>query len=246
MTNPAWLAPVRSALDSAEGVCPVFFRDDDAGWEDDALARLLDLFEQHRVPVDVAVIPDALHPALAKQLQGRAEGGIVHLHQHGYRHQNHQPQGRKCEFGDARRAGQQATDIAAGWVRLTDALGPACEAVFTPPWNRCDQTTAHVLEQLGFSALSRDLTASRLHSGALRQLPITVDWFGRNAGQRWDLAERGLRIAASLSGQRLTGVMLHHGVTDAEDLGAIAELIELVGAHPQAACTHLSELARSL
>ena len=44
MTND-WLAPVRAALDTAEWSPTVFFRDDDAGWDDDRLMRLLDLSE---------------------------------------------------------------------------------------------------------------------------------------------------------------------------------------------------------
>ena len=53
-----WLSPVVAALAHHERralPCPVFFRDDDAGWDDAALYALLDVFETSGVAVDVAV-----------------------------------------------------------------------------------------------------------------------------------------------------------------------------------------------
>jgi hypothetical protein len=40
----AWLAPLREALDAAPAPVTFFFRDDDAGWRDDRLEALLDVF----------------------------------------------------------------------------------------------------------------------------------------------------------------------------------------------------------
>ena len=42
-----WLDPLRSVLDASDEQVRFFFRDDDAGWDDDALERLLDVFEPH-------------------------------------------------------------------------------------------------------------------------------------------------------------------------------------------------------
>ena len=79
----SWLDPVRAALDAAPAPVPVFFRDDDAGWEDDRLFALLDRFAVAGLPMDVAVIPAALHGELVDELGARARAGEVHLHQHG-------------------------------------------------------------------------------------------------------------------------------------------------------------------
>ena len=110
----SWLDPVRRALD--EGPSTVFFRDDDAGWGDERLWALLDLFDRRALPVDLAVIPAELHPTLTAELTVRARAGRVHLHQHGFAHVNHEPTGRKCEFGPARpyeaQAGGAGGDVA--------------------------------------------------------------------------------------------------------------------------------------
>ena len=156
----SWLDPVRQALD--EGPCPVFFRDDDAGWDDERLWALLDLFDRRALPVDVAVIPAELGPALAAELAVRARAGGVHLHQHGYAHVNHEPVGRKCEFGPSRPYQAQAADIARGAEILRDAFGDLVEPIFTPPWNRCTAETADALADAGFAVLSRDSTATPL------------------------------------------------------------------------------------
>ena len=52
-----WLDPLRAALDAREEPVTFFFRDDDAGWDDPALEALLDVFEPHGLPLDVAAIP---------------------------------------------------------------------------------------------------------------------------------------------------------------------------------------------
>src|SRR4051794_35799746 len=91
-TSGHWLAPLTAALDAAPEPVDVFFRDDDGGWEDDRLLTLLDLFAGLGLPLDVAVIPQALSPAAAAQLRRRvdAQPELVGLHQHGFAHANHE------------------------------------------------------------------------------------------------------------------------------------------------------------
>jgi predicted deacetylase len=238
-----WLDPVRAVLDDAAVPRPLFFRDDDAGWDDHRLFLLLDVFRREDVAVDVAVIPAALDRRAARELRARHLDGLLHLHQHGFVHVDHQPDGRKCEFGTARSADEQAGDLARGWAFLSERLRDAVEPVFTPPWNRCEQSTVDALAGLGFSVLSRDHTAAPLNVGAMREVPVTVDWCGRGTAGRWDLHERARRLAASLAGHRTTGVMLHHAVIDDDDRAAVAELVSLVGRHPTAATTHVMSVA---
>src|SRR3954453_15945125 len=155
----AWLDPLRAALDAAPEPVTVFFRDDDAGWHDDRLDTLLDVFARRGVPIDLAAIPVAMTPALAASLLTRAERTQpLGLHQHGYAHVSHETEGRRCEFGPARPAAAQVADIADGRRRLVDLVVPALEPVFTPPWNRCTADTGAALVELGIDVLSRDRT----------------------------------------------------------------------------------------
>jgi peptidoglycan/xylan/chitin deacetylase (PgdA/CDA1 family) len=236
----SWLEPVRAALD--EGPCPVFFRDDDAGWGDERLWALLDLFDRRSLPVDVAVIPAELHPTLAAELTVRARAGGVHLHQHGWAHVNHEPVGRKCEFGPSRSFEDQAADVARGQARLRDAFGDLLDPVFTPPWNRCTSDTATALGAHGIAVLSRDSTAAPLTS-PVPEVPITVDWFGSRKGVRWTPYELADRLAAAVRSGRPVGLMLHHAVTDSGELAALGALLALLSTHPHTRAIPLTTLA---
>jgi peptidoglycan/xylan/chitin deacetylase (PgdA/CDA1 family) len=236
----SWLDPVRVALD--DGPCPVFFRDDDAGWGDERLRALLDLFDRRSLPIDVAVIPAELHPSLAAELAARARDGAVHLHQHGYAHVNHEPVGRKCEFGPSRSYPEQAADIRHGQAVLRDAFGDLLDPVFTPPWNRCSSDTAAALADAGFAILSRDGTAAPLDC-PIAEVPITVDWFGSRKGVRWTPFQLVEKLAEAVRSGRPVGIMLHHAVTDPGEFAAIGALLALLSTHPNTRATPLTALA---
>lgn len=244
MADTSWLDPVRAALDALAAPAMVFVRDDDAGWGHDRLAALVEVAARHGVVVDLAVIPDALDDAIAADLVGWAEGGDVRLHQHGRSHANHQREGRKCELGPARSRHDQQLDLVEGARRLARHLGPHVDPVFTPPWNRCTSVTAELLAELGWRVLSRDHTAEPFGRPDLAEIPVTFDWFGRSGGEPWGPTERAERIASSLTGGHgPTGIMLHHAVTDDENLASVEQVFTLLAAHPMARLTPLAHLA---
>ncbi len=162
-----WLEPVESALAELSTSVTFFFRDDDAGWGDDRLFQLIDCFSMHAVPLDLAAIPKAFDSKQASLLNRRLEDSdnLVGIHQHGFCHMNYQVEGRNCEFGSARSFEQQNADIQNGRRVLYDYFGDRIDPIFTPPWNRCTQNTVDVLNDLGFSAISRDETARLLNTG---------------------------------------------------------------------------------
>ena len=72
----------------------VFFRNDDGGWADKRLQQLTHEFIQQELPLDIAVIPDALSEQSADVISALLEaGGRVAIHQHGFSHSNHQLSG---------------------------------------------------------------------------------------------------------------------------------------------------------
>lgn len=222
------------ALDAAEAPVPVFVRNDDAGWAGERLLDLLDVLAA--VPVDVAVIPSALAPALAGELLARPGIG---LHQHGLAHVNHEPEGRKHEFGPSRTASDQRADIAAGRERLAELLGDRVDPIFTPPWNRCTPETGHCLLELGFEVLSRESRAEPLGLAGLAELPVHVDFV------RLEPEELARRAAAAIRAGGPLGVMLHHEVMDEEAMLRAGELADLVAEHPGARPARMIELARA-
>lgn len=238
-----WLDPVRACLDErAAAPLSVFLRDDDGGWNDEALLALLDTIERRGVPIDLAVIPDACEAPLARVLRDRG-GDLVHLHQHGRAHVNHEPTGRKCEFGTSRSPDQQRDDIAAGRSRLRDLVGDRLEPIFTPPWNRCTAATVQCLVDLGFQLLSRDVTEAT-GADAVDELPVTLDWSGRR-GARAGRSDWGITIARSIRTSRQPiGLMLHHAVMSELDREMVGALLDVLTSHDAVRFASMLEIGR--
>ena len=233
---PDWLNPIRDVLDHASNPIEIFFRDDDAGWENDRLYALLDEFAKAGIPIDLAVIPNALDDGLSTELltRWRQNDHPLGLHQHGYSHTNHEVEGRKCEFGISRTKSQQKDDIAAGQKILSNYLGAALDPFFTPPWNRCNPATAECLEELGFKLLSRDVTATSFTDLAIKQVPVHVDWSKLIKASSQTLPDLAGAITKNLVSNKLTGIMLHHADMDMVQLEPLAELLAVFADHENA------------
>jgi hypothetical protein len=241
-----WLTPVVEALEAVADPCPFFFRDDDAGWDDAALLALLDEFEAAGVAVDVAAIPLALSSADATQIVARLNSGLVHVHQHGYAHVDHERAGRKCEFGVSRSVAAQTADVCDGRARLENVLGREIDPVFTPPWNRCSPATADAIIAAGHRVLSRDHTAGRLDRPGLAEVPVTIDWSARHGGVPVTADERGRAIAEGVLAGGPVGVMLHHALIDAAERAEVRRLLDLVATSSRTVSTTILGLAEIL
>lgn len=235
------------ALDSACGPVPFFVRDDDAGWDDAALMRLLDLMRDLALPVDLAVIPKAITRKLAFDLMRRQDctPARIGLHQHGFAHLNHERVGRKCEFGDARSWSWQRADLLAGREILEALFGDRLDPIFTPPWNRCSAGTPQCLADLGYEALSRCRSAPV--QAALPELPVDVDWCRHareaNAAGATDTAERAAaELASRVGAGGPVGLMLHHAAMDPCSLQQLAPLLRVLKTHPHARCQSMREI----
>jgi predicted deacetylase len=236
---------LQAALDDAAAPVVFFLRDDDAGWDDEALFALLDCTEAAGAPLDLAVIPQATGHDLAARLQYRARAStLLGFHQHGYAHLDHQGAGRKSEFGDARSVARQRDDLRAGRARLDLLFDAGIDPFFTPPWNRCSAATPPLLAELGYAALSRDRGAPPQQ--ALPELPVAVDWCRER--RRADTAGQDVAagvasaLAASVRAGGPVGLMLHHAAMDAIDLARLAALLHAVRRHPQARWTSMRAL----
>lgn len=238
-----WTTPILQALERRASPCRVFFRDDDAGWESARLFALLTCFEHHTVPVDLALIPAALTPSLEQALLRRIATGErrIGVHQHGFAHLNHEPCGRKCEFGEGRSRREQRFSIQAGQALIRAAFGTLGDGIFTPPWNRCNEDTASVLVDLGFAALSRDSSAAPFGRRDLQEIPIAIDWCKlRPPGT--SAAALGERVAARLASADSCGIMLHHAVMEPADLALLDTMLPLLRDHPAVNCVSMRTL----
>lgn len=198
----------------AESRPTVFFRDDDADRDLPELRTLLDLFGTNAVPLGLAVIPGTLQEEGTRLLRSAAADQPLDLHQHGWMHLNHQPTGRKCEFGPARSYEQQYSDISHGKDRLNQAFGQLDKPMFTPPWNRCSGTTRRVLADLGFRAISTIQSDKTIGSlPGLAEVPVSIDIFEWKNGCRLKTPKELTHDFTGFLGRNLPiGVLLHHKV----------------------------------
>jgi len=223
------------ALDSRETPFEMFFRDEDAGWADDRLFALLDVFAVHDCPIDLAAIPAAVSDKLAARLIDRKKSGIapVGIHQHGFAHRNHEPAGRACEFGPTRPAAAQSRDIGEGRRALLGMFGEHLDPIFTPPWNRCTEVTGRVLVDHGIDTLSRDLTAGSLNIERLAECPIHIDLLATAKGRRIPFFDVSSVIVRRMIDATVpVGIMLHHAEMSDDDLDDCDALVRTVAGHP--------------
>jgi hypothetical protein len=240
-----WLDPARAALELAEAPVTFFVRDDDGGWNQPSLDRLLAVAADLGVVVDVAVIPGVVDDQCAKDLAGWISAGVAKIHQHGWIHLNRVAEGRKCEFGSDRALIDLRSDLVSGQQRMAAVFGDAAQPIFTPPWNRCGRSTAELLSELGFEVLSRESKAEPFGIDRLVEVPVNFDWFAARKGTPLDRDARGELLAGAIRSGRPVGVMLHHAVTYADELGEVAALFHLLASSPHTRPTTILDLARS-
>jgi peptidoglycan/xylan/chitin deacetylase (PgdA/CDA1 family) len=236
---------VQQALDERSEPVDLFIRDDDVGREDARLWRLLDLLEERRLAVDLAVIPMQLNSGLARNLHIRSESApcAISWHQHGLAHANHESSERKHEFGPTRAGWLQRRDISEGQARLRDLLGDT-DPIFTPPWNRCTATTGHCLVELGFEALSRESRAETLAIPGLSEMPVNIDWFAHHKGVRLNHLEFSKLLAEVIGRSGRVGLMLHHADMNGAEREAANELFALFAGHDSVRSRSMLELVR--
>ncbi len=226
----AWL---ESRLDAAPAgsYCRIFFRDDDVGPISGNLIRLMELFIRHGQPLALAVVPTWLTVtrwSILKSIAAPAAGSFC-WHQHGWRHLNHEAKGKKSEFGSGRQAGQIRSDIARGRQRLEEIMGEDFTPVFTPPWNRCGQTTLDMLRQLGFKAVSRSIGAAPPAPPDLPDIRINVDLHTRKeSDEKSSWAALGAELETALSGGQCC-IMLHHARMNEAAFVFLDRLLDALG-----------------
>jgi predicted deacetylase len=237
--------PLLRALDRINAPVRFFVRDDDAGWADEPLLALLHVMHQASVPIDLAAIPAAVTPGLAGELRARQRAGHrLGVHQHGFSHLNHEPAGRKCEFGAGRHAAQREADLRRGRETLIATFDGEIDDIFTPPWNRVSPDTPQLLAALGYEALSRDATAPA--QSALPEIAVHTDWTRHWRAAVQAQADPMQRVSEDLarhvSAGASVGLMLHHAEMPALELECLRTCLLTWRVHPYAQFVRMKTL----
>ena len=190
----------------------IIFRADDIGVPGRQFFQLTDTFARHRVPLNLAVVPSWLTGRRWRQIHQQAAKTpeLWCFHQHGRSHTNHQTHGKKGEFGSCRGREEIERDLTLGRERLARIMGPQFFPAFTPPWNRCSETTLDLLVRHGFYAVSRSSGRQPPLPPGLPDFFVTVDLHTRKE----DDPAHGWRNLLDELDRSLTegwcGIMLHH------------------------------------
>ena len=190
----------------------IFFRADDVAAPGEKFARLMGIFKRHRVPLCLAVVPAWLTGRRWQYLKGLGakESSLWCWHQHGWRHVNHETDGKKQEFGVSRSRLRIKRDLVLGKRRLENLMAAEFYPVFTPPWNRCSLSTLQLLGELGYVAVSRSRGSEPKAPRELSDYWVNVDLHTRKerdpaVGWKNLLAEFQQAISS-----KFCGIMIHH------------------------------------
>lgn len=240
---------IRSGSEKApgHGAGIFFFRADDVAVPGKQFSRLMDLFSAYGVPLSLAVVPAALTRKRWQYLKGFEKKNPSRWcwHQHGWRHVNHESEGKNQEFGGGRTVSEIKRDLVRGKERLEMLMEDRFYPVFTPPWNRCSSGTLELIKELGYAAVSRSRGSKTPLPGGLPDYFVNVDLHTRrekHPAEAWDnlFAELKQAIASNHC-----GIMIHHRMMNAAAFDFIEVLIKKLLESRNLQPVHFKDLAEN-
>lgn len=221
----------------------IFFRADDIGVPSFQFKEMVNVFIRHKTPLCLAVVPTWLsRPRLDALQQITGKTSQFCWHQHGWLHKNHELFGKKQEFGPNRTQEQIRQDLINGRGRLSNLLEDHFSPFFTPPWNRCSESTLDLLEQLQYKGVSRSKGASPISPENLHDYQVNVDLHTRKEIKTEDSLHNLLEeIKASLS-SGITGVMLHHQRMNGHAIHLLDVFLHVLSEFKEIEAVHFEEM----
>jgi hypothetical protein len=208
----------------------LFFRDDDLGWEHDRFRRMLESFVAHGFKLNAAAIPAACRAMMSQRtgLDAVVDGWgswplVLEVHAHGWSHANHEPAGKKAEFGAGRPGWEVARELVEAQAVCRDLFGPAYYPAFVPPWNRIADEWLPLVREAGFELLSRD-GERRATVPGLAEWNVSLDLHTDKARPEAGPAE-WLAAVERWPADVPLGVMLHHARMGERDHARLREFL---------------------
>lgn len=219
---------------------PIWWRDDDAISDTTALRQLVALSDETGCPVHLAVIPK---PATRGVVEACAEAAHLVPVVHGWRHQNHAPEGaKKAEFGHPR--ADALAETAEALTRMRNLFGTQLLEMFVPPWNRIDAQVVGGLAAQGYRMLSTFTPRRAERVAGLVQINTHLDpifWRGGGGLADPDMLVAEMvkllqdRRAGTTDASEPLGLLTHHLVHDPDIWAFCREVLSVLlegGAKP--------------
>lgn len=203
---------VAKGLSQGTGNANIFFRADDIGIPGQQFSKMIQLFNKHKLPLCLAIVPTWITEKRLTTLQedtGQRNSQWC-WHQHGWLHRNYEKFGKNQEFGSARSAKAQLEDLKKGKERLHKILGQSFAPFFTPPWNRCSHDTLDGLQKLAFLAVSRSENASPTPPAGLQDIQVNIDLHTRKEQHPETCLNDLLAEISQGIANGTGGIMIHH------------------------------------
>ena len=230
-----------------QGAGTIFFRADDVAVPGRQFSRLMDLFSAYGVPLSLAVVPAALTRKRWQCLKGFEKKNPSRWcwHQHGWRHVNHETEGKKQEFGGGRTVSEIKRDLVKGKERLEMLMGDHFYPVFTPPWNRCSSNTLKLAKELGYAAVSRSRGSKTPSPGGLPDFFVNVDLHTRKEKRPAEAWEKLFSELQQAIASNHCGIMIHHRMMNAAAFDFMEILLKALAESPNLQPVHFRDLAQS-
>jgi hypothetical protein len=206
----------------------LFFRDDDLGTNPAEFAKLVTLFAKHDQKLNAAAIPSGLSEEIIRASipYSYQAAPFLQVVTHGYRHQNHETEGKKCEYGFGRDLDEVRRELDFGRHALAEQFENYFPC-FVPPWNRIHDQFLPLLKSAGYLMLSRESeVAAKSAAAPVPEFNVCLDLHTRKDGERLAPKEifHFLRLRHEM-GEDHAGVMLHHNRMTDEDFATLDELL---------------------
>ena len=224
-----------------------WWRDDDATEPTEALTRLLDLSDIHRIEVAVAVIPATASNTLPRVLGAREHVAVL---QHGYAHKNHaRPGAKSVECGGDRPVEVVLEELAEGGRLLEELFGAGRERILAVPWNRIERPVLEGLAGIGFHGASAYGPRVKMGGAGLVVANAHVDpmnwrerrFAGLDKALSSVLGELDARRTGTTEAEEPIGLLTHHLDHDAGFWDFLDALFRVATAHPAARWITVSE-----
>ncbi|MGB0865705.1 MAG: polysaccharide deacetylase family protein [Granulosicoccaceae bacterium] len=218
---------------------PLWWRDDDAVADTQALRQLIELQQGgSKVPLHLASIPGSLESSLPDLIGKSPNTWIL---QHGYNHHNHAlPGQKKIELGGELSTDELMARLGRGRHILVAAFAERYVDIIVPPWNRYDEAATTAIGHLGYKALS-GLGLRTKKPAPFPQLNVhidIIDWReGRFIGTEACLTEITQKLASRRLGHSDSteplGLMTHHLAHDGGCWDFLREFMFKTAEHPK-------------